>query len=212
LFYGLLPRLLAYGLARWRFSTALRRAPLDHVAFQELLERLTEPIVSTRPGEERSPEAEPARDAERGGGAVHDAVKGPLFLIRWGEQPFTESKLTDMVARRFHSAVASVFSAGVLDTEADARALEALRRNEAEQTIVLVVKGWEPPTRDLTRFIERIRERAGRGAAILALPLDQAPDGRIEAAKAEDLRHWTGKMRAMGDPWLRVVGLEKGDA
>lgn len=61
MFYGLLPRLIFWLLARFKGQRALREVPLDSARFQSLYERLTRPYVSLDRPPPESPRARPSK-------------------------------------------------------------------------------------------------------------------------------------------------------
>ncbi|MFP4381634.1 MAG: DUF2868 domain-containing protein [Candidatus Sumerlaeia bacterium] len=206
LLYGLIPRIITYWVARWRYAASLRKAPLNHAAFQELHERLTEPLVETSTGLEREIGDEGRGDGGEGPTLATVAGKRSI-LIQWGEQPFSGSALAASVAQRFQCPPPEMWSAGGLDVADDAKCLTAAKGADSDTSIILAVKAWEPPTRDLTQFIEKLRKAAGKEVPIIVMPVDEGEDASCDGPEKADLEHWSGKMRALGDPWLRTANI-----
>ncbi len=206
--YGFIPRLFAWGLARWRLGAALNEAPLDHAEFERLYERLTEPLVETQ-ASGHTPDASgasagnnltdmgiPFRDAA---GTARDAL-----AIDWGGIGIPEENLRAALSRRFHLELRTILPAGRLDLDADRAALEACADGELP---VLLTKAYEPPTRDVLGFLEALRGSVGDGTMIYVLPLERDAEGGPAAPNPEDFAQWRHRLLAQGDPWLRVESL-----
>ncbi len=121
--YGFLPRLVAWGLARWRLGAALNEAPLDHAEFERLYERLTEPLVETR-ASGRNPDAEqaasrtdlPEMEKPLGDAAMSSRV---ALAIDWGGNEFPEESLRAALTRRFRLELRTILPAGRIDIRDD---------------------------------------------------------------------------------------------
>ena len=133
--------------------------------------------------------------------------------IHWGSLNKPEAEIRAFLSRRFGWRCASMHSAGSVDVARDGEtlaALAALRHERGERTIALVVKAWEPPTRDLAHFLEDLRRQVGKGVLIIVTPVDLDEGGHFVAPEEMDLDHWDRKMAALGDPWLTTARMAEG--
>ncbi|NQU44302.1 DUF2868 domain-containing protein [bacterium] len=203
--YGLLPRVLTLGLSQWRYRAALRRIGLNHAPLQELYERLTQPVIESRAQSETAGAPAAAAAETLSAGEVF-AGQSPCAIIAWDLPESSEAQIREEAGRGLKCAVEGIVFAGELDVATDERALDRFRERP-DTPVVLLVKSWESPTRDLTLFLERLRKRLGDGVPILVAPVEfQTGDG-WGPAERHDLAEWAGRMKAEGDPWLRTVDL-----
>ena len=207
-FYGLAPRVLTAWFSRSMLRRSLNRVALDHTGYQRLVERLREPLVETRaPGAEVLPE-------EGGAGVVPmqplDLAKRTATVLDWGAIGLAPEELTKRLVERFGVPVAEMLAAGGPDPAGDARALERIPRDRGDRAVLVVVKAWEAPTRDLRNFLGELRVRLGDGAPLVVVPVELDTDGRPALAEEADLLQWTRKLVTLGDPWLRVEVLVPG--
>lgn len=158
--YVLLPRLLLLMLAalqvRWQAGRALRL----HPGWQPLHYRFDTPWVETRGDEE--PQREPA---------VARTELSPLppsaTLIHWAgaglESPELAARLSD------GDAPLQLRAGGNSTLDEDARVLA--QAGERRQPVILVARGWEPPTGELSDFIFDAREQWPANTLLALVPL-----------------------------------------
>ncbi|MEM9418831.1 MAG: DUF2868 domain-containing protein [Planctomycetota bacterium] len=70
-----------------------------------------------------------------------------------------------------------------------------------EQSVLIRVKAWEPPVLEFLDFLGDLRHELGDGRAIEVQPIGEG-----------DLAVWKKKLASVGDPWLRMVVDESGQA
>ncbi len=156
----------------------------------------------------------PSRNAGIGGKAESITNAAPASemtpagaLIRWEGLDVADEETLRLFAERFGPGERVALDAGGADLAKDRETLEALEAMPKGRGAAILVKAWEPPTRDLTNFIESIRRRHGAERPILVLPVDLDDAGRCVEPEPADMEHWQRKMRELGDPWLRTSRL-----
>ena len=179
LVYGLLPRLVTYGLTRWRLRRAVYSAVGLTPGVDRVLQRMTARAVTTRT---EIPRAE--RDATSPVGTVEGlqpAAAAPACVVAWSGVQASDAALP---------------AGGGRTLDEDQQTIrEAARR---EGPIRIRVKSWEPPVLEFVDFVADLREAVGDGRVIEVLPV--AADGEARYAT-----QWKKQLDTLGDPWLRVV-------
>lgn len=203
-FYGLLPRMVMLAWAQASLKRGLADVPLKHAAFERLHERLTEPLVESQ---------------ARGGGSPMPNLEGPVaipsvpssekpyVLVLWEWPTSIIDAIGPMLKRRFGATIERTLSAGGLDVEADRQVLEVLEREARGSHVAIVVKSYEPPTRDFSNFMEQARRRVGDSTLFVVMPLDLAEDGQPAQPNEHDLAHWARRVGMSADPYTRVASL-----
>ena len=199
LVYGLLPRLLLWGVGGWRVRGLLRAVAFDHEACVRLRERLRRPLVDGRTDDP---------DAAAGAGAHPPEVVGPMLelparvrVVRWAGVPLEPDDCADRIASGYGVMVESTQSAGGLELAADDRALEALRGAEG---VFAIVEAWEAPGADYRDFLRALRSTIGERVPLWVLPCEVSVDGRPTAVEPRHLSLWRRQLGELADPWLRV--------
>lgn len=207
--YGLLPRVLtrvvcAVGRARAARWT-LRHLP----RVDDVVDRLLHADVRTRATEPEEWGREPAT-VEVAADADPSALAGDVVLLRWSGADAPEGPLDEALRRELGVTAVRRFSAGGgqslrEDAEVIEEAAEAVDEIE-RASLVLLVKSWEPATMDAVDFLVDLRARVGPGVRLLVAAL-RFPGTGDEA----DVEQWRRRLIAIGDPWLRTVGLSVED-
>ncbi len=176
--YGLLPRLLLWSLVRWQYRRRLRRVFSRYPGVSLVLDRIASPSVETR-----------AKNAEPRHQAAHYQNPGPLprgrrfsLLLDWADAVAASG--ADL--RELAIEVDRVVSAGVVLKD-DRQLLEKMRQ-ESPATLLIAVKGWEPPLADLADFISGLDP--GRDCFLLLLPLGGQA---VSAAETQDWQHFAAQ-------------------
>lgn len=158
--YVLLPRLVLLVLAglqvRWQARGALAR----HPGYAPLLYRFETPWVETR-GEEEAPRA-PAEAT-----VALSPLPASSTLIHWAGAGMRSGAVVGALSRG--PGPRQLRAGGNSTLEQDAEALrEAGQRPEP---VILVARGWEPPTGELSDFIMDAREQWPAGTLLALVPL-----------------------------------------
>ncbi|MBN1946956.1 MAG: DUF2868 domain-containing protein [Bradymonadales bacterium] len=162
--YGLLPRLLLWITARLKFRSALRHVSLRHGDFDALYERLVLPVVTTRAREPERGVTIPATVSPTGGQAGLDQWPAiPAAVAVWGDIPVAHQILEELLEGRFGWEVKQMVQAGVLEHEIDSLACQSLQeaKRQGVEVILLLAESFEPPTRELMKFLRKLRESVG---------------------------------------------------
>ena len=188
--YGLLPRVVTWGVSRARLWMAAGRALGLLPGGDAVLRRMARPRVATRTPTHEAVGAAVGAASDASAAGVHDAppTDRVACVVRWAAAPLSPD--TD---------AAVVLAAGGAASLADDRATlaQAQARSVAagpSAAVVVRVKAWEPPLGELTDFLRELRGGLAEGAAIEVSP---AGDG--------DRAVWRDRLARVGDPWLRLV-------
>ncbi|RJX24580.1 MAG: DUF2868 domain-containing protein [Desulfobulbus sp.] len=214
LIYGLLPRLLLFlGVA-----LSLRRR-LDALDFrqgshEQLLLRMSTPLVSTRGQRVDEPAAaapdqaapRPARERENA------SAPARRLLVLIPDELFTATSREEIEAAANRSGryrIAEILRTG-LDYDADRDLLAALpnRAAIAETDLLLIQEAWQPPILEQLDFLRELRRAVGPAACIrIGLIGKPKPDTIFTPAADEQRRVWLQKTAGLGDPCLLCEGL-----
>ncbi len=209
--YGLVPRVVTLVVAWQRYRAALRWTAVHLPGMTELRDRLNHELVETG-----ATTAEIGDEATGPVTAVGQATAvGRCVVVNWSGVPLSDEALAQRVRAALGSEVEAVRHAGgARSVEQDAAVVEAVggaaEKGGGERgagSIVVAVKGWEPPILELVDFVEQLRGAVGRGVPIVVAPL-MSGDG-MDAERG--LSAWRKKLAAVGDPWLSVRPL-RGEA
>lgn len=204
--YGLLPRGLAWVVARARRAQLLARVPLDDVHTRRLLGRLTAPAVETR-GLGTEPEVEPL------GGSVPPPslpLGGSCAAVLWRDVPTAAERLSDAVRAHFGCEVAEVVRAGGLDFASDQRAASSVGDGRAPEggPVVIVAEAWEAPDRALLRFLRDVRAATAPRRPIVVGLVGAANEQGWSAPSEDDAQTWRDRVATLEDPFIGIESLE----
>jgi hypothetical protein len=205
--YGLLPRLLTYVIARWRYRAALHYGILHAPGVSDVLDRLNRSLVRTRADDPVS---------DRRDGSEHEPeVRAPEFVsdqrhvfIRWSGAGQDADTFHDWARTRLGSTSCDVFAAGgSASIQEDENTIESVAAAEEDVAVFFVCNAWEPPVAECIDFLAALSDGLGDGRAVVILPLgrngeDIAPPG------PDHLRQWQHRVRQTGDPRLIVKRID----
>ena len=176
LVYVLLPRCVLLMLAalqlRWQSHRALRA----HPGWQPLHYRFDTPWVDTRGDDEGQAAPAPAH-------AALSPLPASTTLIHWAGAGLQSASLG--AALSVDPAPLQLRAGGNSSLDEDARVLA--QAAESGQPVIVVARGWEPPTGELSDFIFDAREQ-GVTALLALVPL--ADEGGEALADAGLLAQW----------------------
>ncbi len=192
LFYVIVPRLVLLGLARVQLAWRVRQQLADHPGCAALRERCSTPWIDSAGG------AGTGTLPPAGGGAPQPAPAAPgRVLIRWADAGDPE------LARQWLGVDALDLAAGgAASLDADTAALEQARTIGGP--VIILARGWEPPTGELADFITRARQRLGR-VPIQLLPLAAGHPPALPAASV--LAPWQRFVEQLRQPDVLLVDL-----
>ena len=213
LFYGLLPRLLLFlgaAAAQHRYLGAL---DFRQGVYEQLLLRMTTPLVSIHGLKVDSETKEQENDyAGINQAAVNDKSAGKNLLVMIPDDIFdscSREEITSAVKNRFVSVVTEIIRINQ-DYETDTKILTNLKNSilPGETDILLIQEAWQPPIVEYIHFIKNLRQAIGAGPCIrIGLIGKPQPSTIFTPVKDENRKIWTRKITALGDPCIYVVGL-----
>lgn len=190
--YVVIPRLLLLAASRVQLKWRARRLLATHPGRAALRERCGTPWVDSGTGS--GADALPANP---------DRSHGPMplqtgeILIRWADAANRD------LARDLLGEGAQSFDAGGSATlQQDAGTLQ--RVGEIGGPVLVVARGWEPPTGELADFLGDARKHLGK-ALIQLLPLASGP--AVALVDDATLAQWTRFVARCADPALSLVDL-----
>ncbi len=188
--YVVVPRVVLLGLARVQLGWRVRRALATHPGRRPLRERCSTPWVDS--GEGVGSGSVPA---DAGARAVPPPATPGRVLIRWADAGDAA------LAQRWLGADgASLDAGGSASLDADRQVLETARA--AGGPVIVVARGWEPPTGELADFLGQARARLG-GAPIQIVPL--APGSPLALPDGPRLAPWLRFAERLRDPAIVVA-------
>jgi len=216
LFYGLLPRLLLFlgaAAAQRRYLGALdfRQAP-----YEQLLLRMTTPLVSTRGRRvDAAGAAGQEADADYTG---QEQIEADDRSLRRNLLVMLPDDIADACSRQeIESAVQNRFGAAITeivringDYAADAAMLASLQKSPQppETDILLIQEAWQPPIAEYLSFIKKLRQAIGHDTCIrLGLIGKPLPNTIFTPVQEINRKIWSRKITALGDPCIYAVGL-----
>lgn len=187
--YVLLPRavllLLAALQLRWQAAAALRR----HPGYASLLFRFESPWVETRGEDEAPREPAPVQVSLA-------PLPASATLIHWAGAGHGSSALVSNLSR--DGAPLQLRAGGNSSLEEDAAALR--QAGERREPVILIARGWEPPTAELSDFVQDARVQWPAGTLLALVPL---ADEQGEALKdAGLLAQWQRFVERQNDSLL----------
>jgi len=216
LFYGLLPRLLLFLGAVAAQRRHLRALDFRQGVYEQLLLRMTTPLVSTRG--RRVVEAGTAvkkQEAEYSGkdqAAPDDqAVRRNLLVMIPDDiaDACPQEEIESAVRNRFAASITQLMRINK-NYETDAEILANLKNSSlpADIDILLIQEAWQPPIAEYITFIKNLRQAIGHGPCIrLGLIGKPLADTIFTPIKEVNRKIWTRRITALGDPCVYVVGL-----
>jgi hypothetical protein len=216
LFYGLLPRLFLFAWAAVSQRRHLARLDFRQGVYEQLLLRMTTPLVSTRGRkvEDAGPD-EKETELEYGGTgqkSIDDISGGRELLVMvpddiWGV--CSQEQIESVVRQKFGSAIAGLVRINE-NSDTDAEILANLKDSGRPPgtDILLIQEAWQPPILEYINFIKDMRKAIGPASCIrIGLIGKPLPGTIFSAVKEVNRKIWTQKINAIGDPCIYTVGL-----
>ncbi len=233
--YGVLPRILLWGLSFWKQRRALAQSEFSHASCQELLRRMRTPQVDFRERKNSSAETKISPEALQ----TTTGVQAQSELSKANEQdPLPDVTIPTPPPGDGEEAVALLeedlvpnASPAVIQTLGQElfqlsigemlivggsfkREEESLKRLERRQwrhsgAVLLILSAWQPPIEEkleLLRHLRRILPEHGR--IILLLIGKPRSDSILTPPKSTDYDIWKQRALALGDPHLEIIACE----
>jgi hypothetical protein len=215
LFYGLLPRLLLFLGAAAAQRRHLGALDFRQGAYEQLLLRMTTPLVSTRGLRvDAAGSAVKEAEADNGGNvqAADDRSVGKNLLVMIPDDIYSacsQHEIESAVKNRFAAAVTEIVRINE-DSETDTEILANLQnsRRLEETDILLIQEAWQPPILEYLDFIKSLRQAIGPGPSIrIGLIGKPLANTIFTPVKDANRKIWARKITAIGDPRIYAVGL-----
>lgn len=212
--YGLLPRLLLWGVGVMAERRGLARLAFDHASVERLLRRMQTPrfITEGRPSAERPAEDIPTGKMIPETNGESGADKQRIALIPEDiYQDCAPEELRRVVENQLGYPVGDRIQVD-LDPETDRDRIADLARRISVQNgaggLLILQEAWQPPIREHFGFLKALREAVGERVRIdVGLIGRPGPSTIFTPPAAGDREVWRKKMMVLGDPYLRVERL-----
>jgi hypothetical protein len=216
LFYGLLPRLLLFMGAVAAQHRHLSALDFRQGAYEQLLLRMTTPLVSTRgrkvdaagPFEKETDPDYAGKDPTR----ADDLRARKNLLVMIPDDIFdacSRQEIDAAVQNSFGSSITEIVRINA-DYAADTEILANLKNSPLppDTDILLIQEAWQPPIVEYINFIKNLRRAIGHGPCI-RLGLIGKPLTHTIFTPVQEINRkiWTRKITGLGDPCIYAVGL-----
>jgi hypothetical protein len=172
-FYGVIPRIILALFAWWRRDAAARELLESYPGVQGALLRLRQDVVRSTAAQHHDSQApQPLEAGENLLELSVEASEVTVIFLSLREMPDLEEKLRNHYpATKFHCE----FAGGRSSLAQDREIIRGLSNQSSQRVVLLVVRGWEPPTAENISFIDELSQKAHRLEVVL-LPL-RLPSG-----------------------------------
>lgn len=216
LVYGLLPRLLLFLGTVFYLRRQLRALDFRQGIYEQLLQRMTTPLVTTRGRTVHGDDAAatqslPSVPAQAHAAAAAGIAARKLLVLIPDEigDACSPEEIETVVNRSGRYGIEGIIRTGQ-DYAADREMLANLqnRKRMAETDILLIQEAWQPPIMEYIDFIKQLRQAVGNGPCIrIGLIGKPLPDSIFTPATEDSRKIWTRKIAAIGDPCIFCDGL-----
>ena len=189
--YGLLPRLVLWGLFHFLFKRQLNRSLLTYPGVAMVLQRINSPLIITQGVDREHPPAPIDSTLAN----LPTELPNADYIISWCGALDNPKGLN-----RFELRESPTIESAGIDLASDKKLLELLNQ-QSTLTIVIAVKSWEPPLAELQDFIEAINH--DQQLSLLLVPL---PTRKINNDEWRDWQHFCERNMT------RPVSLISGDS
>ena len=181
--YGLLPRLLALGIAVGQFRWRLARLPFDDPDSKSTLRRLLGLVDD---------------------GSAIVPLEATCDLVRWRDSVSTQ-EVERWILRELGLSIHRTLSAGAFPYEGGAD--QVLGGRPAQRPLILLAEVFEPPDKALARFLLAARAATSPTTDIRVL-LASVTESGPGSPRSDDVALWNDFVRRLGDPYIRAEPLE----
>jgi len=216
LFYGLIPRLLLAVFGYVRKRRALKTLDFAHAACDRLVQRMQTPRINTesRPYVEKVPPPPRLHPVEP---MAADAISGqtPAILIIPQEllAQFDPGETADRIRTCFAMNPVETIPAEI-DAVTDGKRVSTALGNlpDGPVRIVILQEAWQPPIKETLSWLRGLREAAGNSVGMVIALVGKPMAGNPFTPPTDtDRTVWERSIQGIGDAYLRVEPLGKGD-
>lgn len=203
-FYGLLPRLGLFAVAKIGYLRTLSLQKLDSIDCTNLYIRLNGTVDSSHAegssanlcptGQETTP-------------AFAPSLTGPCSVVIWRDIPTERAALDRLLTETFRHKASVVVHAGgkALDLDAEKAAGTILDSTPGNGPVILIVEAWEAPAKAIKGFITGLRNRLGPERPFLVVPVELQQGQLAMVTEGRYAQTWRTHIARMGDPLTGVV-------
>ena len=184
--YGFLPRIITLIISRLQLNKSIKKSIMSLPGLHLLLDRMNNPSVTTLA---ETPEVQAAKTKANSNNTITALTNRQTQFLHWGQPAFDQSLLKNWLINNSGAQpigfklVASTNIQGLPKAE-DLPALSP------QSAICIVVKGWEPPTLELTDWLTEIREYYGLNKLIALIPYGIGSNNEIDVADDIEIQTW----------------------
>ncbi len=205
--YGILPRVLTVAWAQGRLRSAARAAVAASPGISVVMRRLHRWRVETEavePEHGQGMQVENVPNVASTHSVLGEDSDHIRVVINWSEVPIERDALQTIFPQaKLHAAGGAMSVAEELQL---ARKLGESQR-EADATILIVVKGWEPPLMEFVDFVTSLRGALAKSPSttLVVLPVGLGDEVGLPAATLAQVELWRKKLVGVSDARLRVA-------
>jgi len=197
--YGLLPRLIALLLSYWGFSRALRDVLLTTPDAVALLDRMNTPLVETgAPTVDRDPVEGAALVSA---GTTSHGLGTTVDVVDWAQASGDADRVGSWLHRNGTVLNSYYEAGGAQPLHGDSKVIKGLAT--PGPTIVLLVRGWEPPLLEFSDFLRELHDTTGEQRTLVVLLVGSSQDLSVPNDPA-DVEIWTTVLHDKLGAQLRV--------
>jgi hypothetical protein len=204
--WGLLPRLVLFGVARRGRRRAIAATFHQLPGLDQLEDRLNAALVETRAVEPELSAAGWDDSAPPGSPSDASPAAGTAIVINWSGVPVVEEMIGSLIRQQIGAKTEAFHVAGgEQDPANDDHLIDRIANLSTTSRVVVLVKSWEPPMGELVDFLANLRSAIGKGRTITVLPVGVDIAGSLQAPDAEDRAIWSRSLAQLADPWLKMA-------
>jgi hypothetical protein len=198
------------------FYGLLNALDFRQAVYEQLLLRMTTPLLSTRgrrvdDAGAAAKEPEPDYSAKDQAAPDDPGARRKLLVMIPDDisDACPREEIESAVRNRFASSITQLMKINK-DYETDAEILASLKKSSrpADIDILLIQEAWQPPISEYIIFIKNLRQAIGQGPCIrLGLIGKPLPDTIFTPVNKVNLKIWTRRITALGDPCIYAVEL-----
>ncbi len=203
-FYAVLPRLMLFCWYLIKQKFALSSVDFSDAESAALFRRMTSPRVDVATAEPDAPLYEDQPVSDDPTGHFHlNATFNALMPDDIAE--ITPDKLEEVISRKLHGKYGVTLEVE-LDEETDEPRINSL---PSEESILLILEGWQPCTMEYIDYIRFLRKTVGEGRLIVVGLIGKSlPDATSVKLTVNEFGDWRHKISSMRDQALDIVELD----
>jgi hypothetical protein len=198
--YALVPRIVLAAYAAANARRARARLTLDHGECAALCERLLQHTTLWGRGDAVGPAVAATPSPDPAAGCALPANGVMVRVLRWADAAVSRDDVARLVGTKYGWQVASLDDVRGDDDPGERRRLAELAASD--RPVLVVAEAFEPPSKSVQRLLQNVRGSIGERVPVIVALLGGQHGS--PAPKPDDVRIWSQRVAALGDPWLRV--------